>query len=467
MPNFYSEPFLQLAGLTHRSALISWGGFYFKVKDSGASFKLVDDDDLKHIHPPRKDTIGASSAPYGPARVEVFDMAGRLVSSASTIETNYCWLIGLEPDTEYRYRVTVNDDQWGRDERRDWVADDDQKGLRLIGNRYENRFRTYPDPARPAPNPLTFAVIGDFGTGIKKKDRPQGKVASVLKRAIDKHGVRFILTTGDNIYASKKLFGLPIGGQGDEDDDWYFTFYQPYRYFINRVPVYPSIGNHDTDESEERDDRDQVLDNFYVAERIKGEEAAGRASADPGLFYRFRYGSEIEFICIDTSRDSALFDDRLYKHPKHADFLNRALPSRAENPSPAWRIPFGHHPPFSAGPRHHNTSGMEQLILRFQQAGVRAVFSGHEHNFQHSHSNGVNYFVTGGAGKIREDRPDKFDAAHTLSWAAALHFLLVTIDGKRMTVRAIGTKEGEELTDITRTTPGGAAVADPVIITLD
>jgi tartrate-resistant acid phosphatase type 5 len=466
MPDFYAEPFIQLAGLTHRSALITWGAFYFKIKDSGASFKLVDDDDLKDVHPPRKDTIGASSAPYGPARVEVFDKSGALVSSASTTSANHCWVSGLEADTEYTYRVLVKNDVWGRDERRDWVTGDGQKGLRQIGNKYVTRFRTYPDPTRPAPTPLTFAIIGDFGTGIKENDRPQRKVADALKRAVDSEDVRFILTTGDNIYASKKIFGIPVGGQGDEDDDWYFTFYQPYRYIINRLPVYPSIGNHDSSETEDREDRDQVVDNFYIAERIKGEEAAGRASTDPGLFYRFRYGSDIEFICIDTSRESIL-SDRLYKHPKHADFLDRALPAVdiAEHLAPSWRIPFGHHPPFSAGPLHHNTSGMEELILRFRQAGVRAVFSGHEHNFQHSQFEGVDYFVTGAAGKLRDKTPNKLQDAKTVSWSASLHFLLVTIDGKRMTVRAIGTG-GEDLQDIVRTPLSGAQISTPIIITL-
>ena len=99
-----------------------------------------------------------------------------------------------------------------------------------------------------------------------------------------------MLTTGDNIYAGSRLLGIPIGGTGDEDDDWFFTYFQPYRYVINRMPVYPSIGNHDADETEERDDRAQVEDNFYLRERIAGEEAAGRASFGPGLFYRFRYG---------------------------------------------------------------------------------------------------------------------------------------------------------------------------------
>ena len=32
---FLSEPFVHLAGLTHKSALDAWGAFYFRVKDSG------------------------------------------------------------------------------------------------------------------------------------------------------------------------------------------------------------------------------------------------------------------------------------------------------------------------------------------------------------------------------------------------------------------------------------------------
>src|SRR5207249_4082373 len=74
--------------------------------------------------------------------------------------------------------------------------------------------------------------------------------------------------------------------QGDEDDDWFCTYYQPYRYMVNRVPVYPCIGNHDAGETEDRDDREQLLDNLFLRERIARDAASGRASVDPGLFYR-------------------------------------------------------------------------------------------------------------------------------------------------------------------------------------
>ena len=74
-----------------------------------------------------------------------------------------------------------------------------------------------------------------------------------------------------------------------------------------------------------------------------------------------------------------------------------------------WRIPFAHHPPFSAGPRHHNTEEMARLIPLFKRAGVKAMLTGHEHNFQHSHVDGIDYFVTGAAGKFRGGTPDAFD----------------------------------------------------------
>ncbi|HEV2762169.1 MAG TPA: metallophosphoesterase, partial [Pyrinomonadaceae bacterium] len=325
-------------------------------------------------------------------------------------------------------------------------------------------------PTRPTPGPFTFAVIGDYGVGIKKDDdRGQRQIAEALERAVDEHNVRLILTTGDNIYRRGGFLGLPLGGEtGDEDDDWYFTYYQPYRYVINRVPVYPTIGNHDADETEGKDDRSQLIDNFYVNERIAGEEAAGRASVDPGLFYRFRYGSEVEFVCLDTSREPAVFHvkKRLFDHPKHKEFLDTALPA-SNGATPAWRIPFCHHPPFCAGPAHHNTDEMSGLIKQFEQSGVRLVLSGHEHNQQHSRHNGIDYIVTGAAGKLRQGQPDKFQDAHTVSWAAEYHFLLVTIDGKRATLRFIGALGPDgKLADIKRRTPDGRTVSDPVVVNL-
>jgi tartrate-resistant acid phosphatase type 5 len=463
MPEFHAEPYLYLPAVSHKSALIAWGAFYFRTNSRGV-MKIVDDGDLKYVHPPRKDSIGAQSAPYGPARVEVYDAAGATVAVAQTEVTNHCWVTGLRPDTEYRYAVFVKDQEWASGERWDWSSR--EHALVQAGGRYDNRFQTFPEATAPA-NEMAFAVIGDFGIGMRRDSptRRQMQVAYAMRRIVGAADVRFILTTGDNIYAGQRVLGIPIGGTGDEDDDWFFTYFQPYRYIINRIPVYPSIGNHDADETEERDDRAQIEDNFYLRERIASEEAAGRASFGPGLFYRFRYGSDIEFVCIDTSKEDFFRGKRLFEYPKHWEFVEQALPA---NDPVRWRIPFAHHPLYSAGPQHHNTRGMQRLLPLFERSGVRAMFAGHEHNFQHSRANRLDHFVTGAGGKVRRTPPDRFIEAHTESWATDCHFLLAKISGSTLTVRAIGALDDPSAApvDITRFTPGREALNGPIEVRL-
>jgi len=462
MPEFHAEPYLYLPSVSHKSALVAWGAFYFRTNTKG-KWKIVDDDDLKFVHPPRKDSIGAQSAPYGPARVEVYDATGKMVALSKTEVANHCWVAGLTPDTAYTYKVFVKDQEWGSGDRWDWSASD--KALVQMGNRYDNRFTTNPDPLVPAAS-LSFAVMGDFGVGVRKDSptRRQQKVADAMRKISMSEDVRLILTTGDNIYAGARLMGIPIGGTGDEDDDWFFTYFQPYRYILNRMPVYPSIGNHDAEETEERDDRLQVEDNFYLRERIVSEEAAGRASFCPGLFYRFRYGSDIEFVCLDTSKEVFFRGKRLFEYPKHWEFVENSFPE--DRTGTLWRIPFAHHPPYCAGPQHHNTKSMQRLIPLFERSGVKVMFSGHEHNFQHSHADGIDYFVTGAAGKLRRTPPDSFASAHTVTWATDCHFLLARIEGTRMVVRAIGdiNTADEPPTDITRLDPEGNPHVGPIEI---
>ena len=230
---------------------------------------------------------------------------------------------------------------------------------------------------------------------------------------------------------------------------------------INRVPVYPCIGNHDTAETEEHDDRDQLLDNMYIRERLAIEESSDRSSIDPGLFYRFGYGRDVEFICLDTSKEGFFHGKRLFEYPTHWAWIERTF----ADPHPVkWRLPFCHHPPFCAGPQHRNTDRMERLLPLFAAGGVRAVFSGHEHNFQHSSVDGIDYFITGAGSKVRKGAPVGFEEAHTVSWDDSAHFLLVTLDGDSMTVRAIGELSDSGLEDLSRRTPDGTRISGPIQI---
>jgi hypothetical protein len=299
--------------------------------------------------------------------------------------------------------------------------------------------------------------------------RCQREVAAALDKAVDERGVRLLLTTGDNIYAGKTLLGIPYGATGDEDDDWFFTFYQPYRYVINRIPVYPAVGNHDTGETEASDDRQQLIDNFFLNERFTGEESAGRSSIGPGLMYRFHYGADVEFVCVDTSRQSMLFGDRFFEHQNHASFLDAAFPAPGTEGGARrapWRIPFTHHPPFCAGPQHGNSKSMiRHLLPMFRRSGVKAVFSGHEHNFQHSRFEGIDYFISGAGGKVRLEPPSDFEDAHTTCWASAGNFLVVEATAERMVVTAMAVLgPGGELDELATFDPAGRRAESRFVI---
>jgi hypothetical protein len=424
------EEFLYLAGLGHDKALIAWGGFYFRRGDSPyGEWRIVDDEELAAAAGgPRTETIGAGSEPFGAAVVEV-SREGRVVARAETAEHNHVWVDGLEPDTSYDYRVLVDGRPWGEGELHDWSVE--QATLVAAGGRYDNRFRTFPPVEVAAP--VTFAVLGDFGVGVvdgRLDGARQLQVADALQSAVDAGGVRLVLTTGDNIYLGHQ----DTAGTGNEDDEWYSSFYQPYRYVLNRVPFFPTVGNHDAGDSESSDDRDQLADNLFLDERFRPGVETGSASLGPGLFYRFQVGADVEFICLDTSIATGMDVEHYFDDPAHADWVREALSGGGAR----WRIPFSHHPPFCAGPEHGNTLGMvERLVPLFRQAGVRLVLSGHEHNFQHAVVDGIHYVVSGAAGKLRPEPPRGFAAAGTRAWAAAGHFLLVEVDERRAIVRPL------------------------------
>lgn len=471
MPNSHFEPYLYLPELTDTSVMIAWGGFFFWTTGEhpvdGDDFKLVDDEALRMVNPPRQSSIGASSEPYdrtpAGALVEVFEAGSATpVRSVRAPGANHAIVTGLSPDTEYEYRVVTNGSiNWANGVVRDWTVENGFQGLRHA-RAYDRRFRTLPSRDTPA-GPITFAVLGDFGRGINAEiteEARQPLVAKALEKAVDEFGVRFILTTGDNIYnhagGSQAPGADPDAGTGFEDDDWFFSYFQPYRYIVNRIPVYPSSGNHDTGESDNSDDQKQLFDNFYLRERFLGGVPRGPASFDPGIFYRFRCGSDIEFVCLDTSKKRAFFAERFFRHQNHRPFLDESFRANGIH----WRIPFCHHPPFCAGPEHGNTDGMdEHIVARCRTAGVRAFFSGHEHNFQLSKQGNMHFFVTGGGGDLRLADPRNFPQALTQAWGKGGHFLVVTVERDEMKVRVVGELGSDgRLTRLPVKTPGGTPV---------
>jgi hypothetical protein len=61
---------------------------------------------------------------------------------------------------------------------------------------------------------------------------------------------------------------------------------------------------------------------------------------------------------------------------------------------------FFHHPLYTAVERRRESAARLAAIYEpvLEQAGVAAVFNGHDHNYQHHLSRGIHHVVTGGGG---------------------------------------------------------------------
>jgi hypothetical protein len=445
LSELHFEPFVHLVDVTDRSALVAWGGFFLRRTEHG--WRVVDDDELPDGRT-AGGTIGARSATYGAAVVELFDGEGRVVASASTVEHNHVWVEGLEPDHEYHYRVTVDGAEWAAGERWDWQLSPDGGGLAPCGRRYDQRLRTHPQADDPVP--IAVVAVGDYGVGIVNGDdgRRQMSVARTMERLAATRPVRALISLGDNIYHGPED---QLAQTGAEDDDWYFTFYEPYRYLIDHLPLYPAAGNHDGGDEELNDDREQLADNFHLESRFGPAAEDDRSSCDPGLFYRVRIGSLLELVCVDTTRGDGqgphYFDDE-----RHRRWLDDTF-SPARQPRAQWLVPFAHHPAWCAGPHHTGmVEQVERLIPRYGQAGVRLVLAGHEHNFQHGVHGQLHHVVAGAGAKLDTRRPTRWTEAQTLAWTAEPHCVLVEARPDRLDVTPYGPSgpDGEPATLLAR-----------------
>ncbi|HEX6248165.1 MAG TPA: metallophosphoesterase [Nocardioidaceae bacterium] len=461
----HEEPFVHLVDLSHDRVLISWGAFCFTRNSPDHRWEIVDDEHL-YENVGRRTSIGSNAEPFGAATVEVFDLAdGTTVATASTDQRTWVRVAGLEPEREYGYRVLVDGQEWAAGERWDWVPS--ARGgydLAPAGRGYDLRFRTWPAPDAETP-PVRFVALGDYGVGIRsdaESSRRQRRVAVVLDRLVTDHDVRFVVSLGDNIYQGEQ--GQVDDESGGEDDDWYSSFFQPYRYAIARVPFFPAIGNHDTTDTEGSDDRAQMEDNFHIRERFHDE--SGRSSVSPGLFYRLGYGRDLELVCLDTSLDSTdAAVHRYFQAPEHQAWLRETFADRGVR----WVVPFSHHPVFCAGPSHPNDEEMhDHLLPLFDRAGVRLVLAGHEHNFQLSDVDGRTYVISGAGGKVREEVPQGFAEAGTTAWSGQAHLLLVEVDGReaRLTPLA-GLLDDGSPHPMTALTPSNEIVSPPFVVRSD
>jgi hypothetical protein len=253
--------------------------------------------------------------------------------------------------------------------------------------------RTWPtDPDR-----LTFAAIGDNGSGGRQAMAVASRMAETYRTA--PFGNVFLL--GDISY---------YGKFSDRYED---VFVKPMTPLLDAgVEFDLAIGNHDAG----------LRHSDQSFEEIEGEI---RLLDTPGRYYSRTYGpADVLFL------DSSVPGLRGAESSEQLEWLDDTLASATSQ----WRIVTMHHPPYSSG-HHGSTSGEDDLLVPLlRRHHVDLVLAGHDHDYERTVPlHGITYVVSGGGCKTRKMGYSDFTAVA----ARILHFLHVDIESDRLNATCI------------------------------
>jgi len=289
-------------------------------------------------------------------------------------------LDGLDPDTAYYYRVESVDDL-GRSLRTGILS-----------------FQTAPGPETP----FAFAVISD----TQGNPKVSGRIAAHA------WGMRpnFLLHPGDLVVT------------GSVKEQWVSQFFSSMKPLLERVPLFPVLGNHEGDAKLYYD---------YMS------------LPDPEYYYTFRYGNA-QFFMLDSNR-------MVGPGSEQYEFLERELAaSDAE-----WKVVCCHHPSYSSdendygntwyGPSTRGDLRIRRLIPLFDKYGVDIVWNGHIHSYERTWTlrdgaasppdEGTVYMITGGGGGSLET-PGPIRPFFQNTVRRGHHFCFVSVNGKTLEMKA-------------------------------
>jgi uncharacterized protein (TIGR03437 family) len=282
-------------------------------------------------------------------------------------------ITGLEPGTEYSYRVILEGAVFEPDN--------------------NLTFRTAGASA------CSFLAIGDTGTGSYEQ--------GLLAQRMQTEQAALVIHTGDIAYPT---------GQYEAYENRYFDYYHA---IMRQVPFFPCPGNHDYYETR-----------AYPYISVHDLPAEGVAQRDQGRYYSFDWG-DVHFIALDSNDP---LTEAVAGRGEMLRWLERDLAETKKFWRIAFfhHPPYAFGPNSGDGESARIRSHVVPMLQRY---GVPLVLSGHEHSYQRTRQiNRAVYVTTGGGGAhLYPVHESSLLAAGT----SRHHYLRVSVEGRRLNLRAI------------------------------
>lgn len=257
-----------------------------------------------------------------------------------------------------------------------------------------------------------FVALGDLGSGKPE----QLAVAEAMCNLRREQPFDHVVTTGDNVY--------PTG----DSKDFANKFIRPYSCLLSDgVRFHAVLGNHDID-----------------------NEFKGLSQVDQPVFgfngspyYTWSLGP-VNFIMANSQTMDLELDSPAGTGKQYEWMLEQAENMKDGD----WTVVVFHDPVFSTGVKHPSKPGWAEAVGEpLAAAGVDLILNGHDHNYQHAESDGVNYIVTGGGGGAIYPCDEPF-VEPVDECISAYHFVEIEAKESAMTVTAVA-PDGSTLDSVT------------------
>ncbi len=190
------------------------------------------------------------------------------------------------------------------------------------------------------------------------------------------------------------------------------SFFAIERPLLSSAIYLPARGNHESMNADLSAGTPTNYFNFFAVPSIPANEE----------YYAVRYDSTL-FIGLSTE---------IAIPGAQTTWLSNTLDEANNDPSIRWKVAFFHRAVYSSG---RNTGSSASEIANwhplFRNKGVELVFSGHDHDYERSVVEGVQYLVIGGGGS--QNNPVGFDPTRTIYSESVPHLVVMDVDGQQLT----------------------------------